>query len=300
MLGNALGAGHDVIVTPESQFASELISGLDTGTIAPSRDEISEFVKNHWRFSIWDLPFPDISWAGAENSPYDFASTLLKTIVKAYAMQHGKPEATVWVDQTPEHIAQLHNIHKTSFEHCAVHLVRDGRAIAASLKKVDWGPTNAQDMASWWSLRLSEAFASQVAGNIPTEMVRYEDIIRDPASSLANLCKSLPLKYDNAMISSKALAVPKYTQTQHTSVGKGIQSARTEAWRNELSDREIEIFENVAGNLLRVLDYPLQYRSPRPASYIERAWSGFVQHPLRRRKQRRVRNRRFAESRNPS
>jgi len=288
MLGNILGAAENAIVTPEAQFASELMKGLQAGRIAASVEEMEQFVQNHWRFQIWRFPFPKGQWVSADaKRPEDLASDLIGHLVSAYAEERGKPHATVWVDHTPEHIRDLHVLSQSNFDVISVHLVRDGRAVAASFQALDWGPTNVISAANYWIEHIALAIVSQATFYGKSLSVRYEDIVEDLPTAIQNLCEGLPIDYCEEMAYSKTIDLPEYTLLQHSKVRGGVDKSSSAAWRSTLSQREIEIFESIAGRLLSRLGYVRQFAEPPSPSFRERLWYEYISKPVMRRRRRR-------------
>ena len=65
--------------------------------------------------------------------------------------------------------------------------------------------------------------------------------------------------------------MPHYTQAQHALIGKEPNAKRATAWKNELTPRQIEIFENLTGDFLNCLGYMLCYGNKAiPMTKLER------------------------------
>ena len=291
MLGNFLGGADQAIVTPEAQFISDALRAVTLGHIAATPEAVRKFISTHWRFSaVWDMDFPESYMQEVGNlslSPADLVGEAARHLVEAYAVLHDKPNAEIWVDHTPTHLSCLRLIEKTGFEHATVHIVRDGRAVAASLAKVDWGPTTIAASAEWWAMKIAEAFSAQKISKSPDTWVRYEDIVSDPEGSLRRVCSSVGIPFSLGMTESKSFSVPSYTRSQHTAVGGGVQENRIEAWQKDLSPRDQEVFESIAGTLLDVLGYTRFYLKPRARSYLRRVWDDLIRHPISRRPRKR-------------
>jgi len=72
------------------------------------------------------------------------------------------------------------------------------------------------------------------------------------------------------MIEANGFILPDYTKEQHKLVGKRADSSRVDRWREELNQREIEIFEHYAKDILRVLGYAPIYKNPKRERRIDR------------------------------
>jgi hypothetical protein len=295
LVGNALGAAEDAIVTPEAQFASEALAAIASGSLLPNPREIIAFIAGHWRFRIWDAPMPE-TWPDltrAMSGPA-MCSAILGRIISDYARRMGKPHARVWIDHTPEHLRAVPTLATSGFDLCGVHVLRDGRGVAASMKAVDWGPRDAAALAEWWLARIAEGFAAERLLGQRAATVRFEDVLAESEAALRRLCGALGLDYSDAMPTSRALQVVDYTRAQHRFVGRSPDPARAEAWKTTLSAREQEVFESIAGPALALLGYPRGFVVPQPQGRFERAGTWLIHNPVRRRWVKHVRLRRRA------
>lgn len=57
------------------------------------------------------------------------------------------------------------------------------------------------------------------------------------------------------MMYGEGFNLPEYTGNQHNLIGAKPDPARANAWKNNLSFRDVEIFENITGDLLISLGY---------------------------------------------
>ncbi len=268
LLGAMLGAHSDCICTPESQFKIDLFRRF--GCQLKNREPASALsaVAQHWRFEIWEL---DIDLAGRAPS-FQSSSDLLFWLVGQYAEQVGKPRASIWIDHTPQNIRHALLLHGLFPASKLIHIVRDGRAVANSIKPLDWGPNTVIRAAPWWVARVAYGLAVECMW--PEEKikrVRYEDLVQRPAPTLRELCAFLELDYEPAMVQASGFTRPAYTSSQHALIGDQPDSSRTTAWKQKLTAREIEVFEHLTHDFLRYFHYPLEYESrTRPPARGER------------------------------
>jgi hypothetical protein len=283
------------IVTPEAQFAGDAFVALRTGTLAPTRDDIIAFVTGHWRFRIWKHPaptdWPDMSGCATADA---LCSRILGHLVSDYAAARGRPEARIWIDHTPEHLRRVRELSRAEVRLSGVHLIRDGRGVAASMGKVDWGPKGIATLAHWWALRIAEGCVAVQILDAEGHSIRYDDIVAAPEQALRGLCTDLGLPYSPELLTSRALDVLDYTRHQHKSVGLRPNPDRATAWQKDLSPREQEIFEAIAGNVLQLLDYPRFHPDARAESFAERVGTWLKHNPVRRRLVKRARRKRNA------
>lgn len=295
LVGNALGAVDTAIVTPEAQFAGEAFTALRDGTLAGNQKDITDFITGHWRYQIWKHPvptdWPDMSDCASADS---LCSRILGHLVSDYAAQRGRPGARIWVDHTPKNLRHVRDMSRSDLRLSLVHLIRDGRGVAASMKNVDWGPKDIATLASWWATRIAEGLAAEKFLGDGSTSIRYDDIVTDPEAGFRSLCADLGLTYTPKILTSRALEVPDYTRAQHKAVGHSPNPARAVAWKQDLSSREQEIFEASAGDVLQLLGYARLHPKARRQNSVERIGTWLKYNPVQRRFVKHARQRRRA------
>jgi hypothetical protein len=185
-----------------------------------------------------------------------------------YARRHG---VTRWAEKSPANVKGLDFI----FEHFPgahfVHVIRDGRDMACSIRQ--WitrraAPgersqgtngkrpyTIAEGIGLWveW-VGLGRAWKDH-----PNYLeVRYEDLVVNPESVLRPLCDAIDLEWDAVLIDyhdRQQAARPELSAAAHAATHRPISPAAVGRWQRELSSEERIIVEDLAGPLLRELNY---------------------------------------------
>lgn len=280
LLGAMLGRGPDVVTVPEAEFKWGLLPAAATaGETRIDRAAATRYLAREWRFRLWDVPLDDLAGL-PDQTPY---GVFLDRLVTAHGRAVGKPSAATWVDHTPLNIKYARTLARLLPEARFVHLVRDGRGVAASVLPLDWGPSTVREAARWWATHVAMGLAAAAAlGPGVVHTVRYEDLVREGADTLRDLCDALDLPFDDDMLSTRDYRVPRYTRGQHGLVARPPDPARADGWRGQLARRQVEEFEHVTGELLDYLGYPLEHGlSARPPRRRERLGDA-LQGPLRR------------------
>lgn len=258
LLGAMLGAHSECLTVPESQFIIELLDGSDWDKDRINVTQVLNAIKNHWRFKLWDLNI---------EIPLDFEervgtsySQLIEWIVRTYGEKLGKAAPRIWVDHTPWNLKYACRLFELFPEARMIHILRDGRAVASSIMKLDWGPNEIYGAAHKWVEEVAYGLAAEAFwGGKRVTQVRYEDLVQEPEVILKRLCAFLTIDYQPQMTKASGFRVPKYTSEQHALVGRKPDSQRATAWEKELTSRQIEIFENTTGDLLYHLGYTLKF-----------------------------------------
>ncbi|ABI57668.1 sulfotransferase family protein [Alkalilimnicola ehrlichii MLHE-1] len=264
MLGALLGAASGCVATPESQFKFDGINAisdeLDTKTIY-------DLFVSSYRFKLWQVAPPSIKDIEGVNS----LKGLLFLFVKEYAKQKGKnlDRLHTWVDHTPGNIDHIQRLYTEFPNSMFVHVIRDGRAVTASMKSLRWGARTAFDGADIWQKKVARGLAASHLNPSYVYTVRYEDLVLDPVHEMKNLCSFLGVDFEERIFRSNSFEVPEYTQSQHKLVGKKQDPDRISAWRSALSAREVEVFEYLTGDMLSSLGYEKVFSRPRRVTYPE-------------------------------
>lgn len=234
-----------------------------------------EALCGNWRLGIWQI---NALKRRLEDAVFGRGSVsyreIIEVVIRLYADDRGRSDARVWIDHTPRHIFRLKRILEIFPEAKILNLVRDGRAVAASVLPLDWGPNSCRSAATWWSRSVGAGALAEVAFGPSTILtVRFEDLVRDPEPTLSAICQFSGIEYSPQVRNGGAFVVPKYTQGQHERVNKDLDPSRLNAWRQKLSKRNVEIFEFYSGDLLSYLGYQLETSfSPAPPGYLETRW----------------------------
>lgn len=255
LLGAMLGAHPEIVCIPEGQFIADLMPGRGSAEeVDPA--EVIERITKHWRFRIWGFDLGARRPAPGEVEPTYRAA--IEWLVARFAEAHRRPDARVWVDQQPGHVLYLWRLFRHFPNAKVVHIIRDGRAVAASIMPLDWGPNEIYAAARFWQKRVGLGYAAaSFLGPDQLLHVRYEDLLREPEATLRRIADFLGVAYHEGMLRASGLSVPSFTKDQHSLVGRSLDPGRIEAWQKTLTRRQIEIFERLTDNLLEPLGYEL-------------------------------------------
>jgi hypothetical protein len=268
MLGAILGAHSSCICPPESQFMTDFLHV----SVEPA-PRLARIVADR-RFRTWGDDVEDLRRElAAVTEPY---SESLLRLVRRYAGRVRRPGATVWIDHTPRHSRHAAVLAEMFPAARFIHIVRDGRGTAASVLPISWGPNTIESAAHWWVELLAHGLALESWGGTRVMRVRYEDVLADPEATVRALAAFAGLPYEPGMLSGDGYRLPPDPTRLHVLIGQPPQHQRAQAWAESLTPRQIEIFEWVAGDMLRYLGYELRFGSrARPPSVIER-WSARI------------------------
>jgi hypothetical protein len=124
----------------------------------------------------------------------DFARRLLDPLALAAG-------ATGWIEDTPANAIAARCLFRMFPEMRLVHSVRDGRDVACSVVRFQWGPSDLEAALDWWAGRLERGF--RACDRLPADrvlVVQLEDlVVRDRDRQYGRLLEFVRLDDDPAM-----------------------------------------------------------------------------------------------------
>lgn len=128
--------------------------------------------------------------------------SVLSGMMKLFVQRHG---ARRWCEKTPDHLPYVARIRSYYPDSPIIRIVRDPRAVAASMRNVPWGPRSLVD-----SLLLYREYEDASAGFFERDprahTIRYEDLRNDPESTARELCRLVGGEFEPAMLDTSKSA----------------------------------------------------------------------------------------------
>jgi len=253
-----LDSHPDVAVPPETYFVTELLdrrSSYEGPEGFSKRAFLRDLLPNQW-FRRWEVP-PERVTADIEEGEISGYADAIRAVYAAFASTRGKRR---YADKTPVHIYHLPVLADLFPEGRFVHVIRDGRDVAASfLDQDDMRPNGVAEAALLWRERVSigRTAGAELGPDRYLEL-RYEELVRSPGPVLERLCAMIGLSYDPSMLSYPERAAEVVAHDGGPERHRGVFMPPTVGlrhWREELSTEAVETFELVAGDLLAALGY---------------------------------------------
>ena len=270
-----LDAHPDLSIPPESHFLSRFAHAIDRyrvpgGGVDP--DRLTGDILHTETFAAWGVPDGDVlARVRALPEPASFAD-VVDAVYLAYAEPRG---AGRWGDKTPRYVLDIPLFDRMFPGSRFVHIVRDGRDVALSLRSVRFGPDDTMSAASFWArrVRAGRRAGGRLGAGRYVE-VRYEALIADPERELRAICDVIDLPWDRAMLDYHRGvdgALPADRRSQHRHEGRS-PTAGLRDWRAQMPPAEVAAFEAVAGGLLDELGYERGAPAPAPALRARAVW----------------------------
>lgn len=185
---------------------------------------------------------PD-DWRSCTRTP----GGIIDAAIRGFAMREGKGR---WCEKSPQYVQHMPLLKEVFPTARFVHLVRDGRACAASFER-RWGRLPDLTIYRWRQVVQHGRAAGASLGESYLE-VRYEDLTADPEHWMSVICEHVGLAFDPVVLNSRN------PQSDNPNRPGRIE-AKPASWRKQLKPGTIRRLERIAGACLEEMGYQTQY-----------------------------------------
>jgi Sulfotransferase family len=206
------------------------------------------------RFKRWELDAEVVRSALIAAAPGTVEDAIRATY-RAYARDRGKRR---YGDKTHGYVLHISAIAQAFPESRFVHIVRDGRDAALSLKEAPFGPSEITPAARFWRRRVEEGRrAGNRLGPARYREVRYERLVEDPEGELRPLSAFLDLAFEPSMLRYFERASDVARGLVHPEIHRRISAppSKQRDWRAQMDPEQVKAFEMVAGPTLLRFGY---------------------------------------------
>lgn len=198
-----LAAHPSICSLPETHFFPNIVAGgwrRILGLTSPYASETAaKFIK-----SI-DPSYEENLGALCGIFVRDYAQFFISALDQ-FAASQGR---TIWVEKTPAHLHFIGTIEKYVVGVKFIHVIRNGRDVVASLYDATnrysdhWGgPRSIEECVQRWNNDI--AISEKLKDSPEHSLVKYEEVIRHPASTLARICNFIGIGFNESMITNHA------------------------------------------------------------------------------------------------
>jgi hypothetical protein len=262
-------------IPPETMFITDFRHVLRGGGLE-DHDRAREFTRRVWahpRVQMWGIEGePDLPPEGLSHA--DAFRWAVEQPFLAYMRRDGK---TWWADKTPPNIDHVDLLAEVFPGAKFVELVRDGRDVALSMMTMPWGDNNVWTTAVRWAGCIREGERQRAKRPDDMLLVRYEDLVTEPAAQLQRVSSFLGMAYDEDMLAVEKTDTSKLQhQDWFSNLWKGINTSAMDKWRTKMSEHDQRVFLAAAGDELRLHGYDAAGLEPAEVSGAQRRWYGLT------------------------
>lgn len=207
----------------------------------------------------WSAMGRDLLAAGLDEAKLDasvraFVTTLLQGMVP-------DPTAVRIAEKTPHNLLHMGMLGRLFPRARFVHVVRDGRAVAASLVRQAWqDPATGEPVwyckdpasgARYWAqvVQTVREQAAQVPGRYLE--LRYEDLVSEPRATLARLLAFLGEAWHDDVLSHHDQVRVSSLESSSAAIAAPVSTGAVDRWRSELQPEDLVAIGREAGGLLQ-------------------------------------------------
>jgi len=247
----------DVILKRMKKFSLQAISDILFSDSKRSRTSFNKFVVRAERTGIdiktLGVLFEEHFASGKRFDSFEERMSFVQRLSTEKMKREGKK---YWGAKIVSIYDQLNLLYPEAFY---LFMLRDGRDIAASRKKVGDFNQTIEHVANGWcrQIRKFEDFLKKASDR--AFFVPYEKLAHDPESELKALMRKLGLPWSDRLLTFHQLNLSIHRNpTGHLSgkqVKSPINTSSIGRWKMDLTGDEIERFEKTAGETLKKLGY---------------------------------------------
>jgi hypothetical protein len=270
LLRMMLDAHPDLTIPPETHFVPDAIKAAKADGATP--ESVLEAMKAHREWGDFEISDEEIL-DRFNDLPRFRPGPAVRAFYEIYSERQGKPR---YGEKTPTYVQKMKLIQRALPEARFCHVIRDGRDVALSVLDRTVRDLTAADVARRWEKKVRKAQSDAPSLNHYME-IRYEDLILDTEPVLRKVCEFLELDYSDDLLhyhersadrlkemartlpgdgKAKELSVERRMAT-HEMTTKPPSADRVQRWREQMTEEQRVTFEEVAGDLLAELSYPV-------------------------------------------
>lgn len=178
------------------------------------------------------------------DQPVKAIRTLMFELFAEHCRKAGKPR---WVNKTPGYLQFLGPLHTVVPELLFVHMVRDGRDVAASVITRPWGAASVEEVAKQWASAMDVAHTFQTEHPEQFVQIRYETLLEDPRAALTPVLEAL------------GASLPDDLVARYTARMGAFDTTRIGAYEETFTARDHARFLAVAGDAMERCGYSVEH-----------------------------------------
>lgn len=270
LLQRMLDHHPELAVANDTHFIPKVVNGVPRGVDPVLTPQHVRKALEYRRFPRLGLSEARVREAATGARTYgEFVSALYA----AYGALRGKPLAG---EKTPDYVRHLPFLHDLFPWVRTIHIIREGRDVALSVLQwaheskgpgrfALWRQEPVAVCALWWRWQVSTGRRDgRALGPARYREVRYEDLVTRPEETLRGIVPFLGLPFAPEMLAYHAGK----TRSELGLSAKAAWLPPTPGlrdWRTQMTERDVALFEALAGDLLSELGYQRTVAAPSPA-----------------------------------
>jgi hypothetical protein len=220
--------------------------------------EACEFVTGHPRWKDWEIEDEQLG-----NALRSLKSPTIADLTDAiFRLPAGtKPR---WGDKTPGYVQEIARLHQLFPNAKFIHMIRDGRDVCVSLKRIGWHGRVTMQLARYWrgEVEAGRRLGQKLPAGLYMEL-SYEDLVRNPEHVLRRVCSFLGEDFEEGMLrfyESADEQIPSRLLENHAKTRRPPSPSDLERWRRELKPAQVLMFETIAGRTMERVGHVVHFK----------------------------------------
>jgi hypothetical protein len=266
LLSKILSSHSNICIAPESHFLNYWMQRFSFTSIQEDSgfEEFWQAFIHSERFSYFEIDstqlFSVVKFASEDRAQL-FFSTLLKQFSK-------KEKKSRWGEKTPAHYAYIDKLLEWYPNARILYVVRDPRAVAASMKNVPWGGNRVIAYSTRWKDSIKHL--KKWVCDYRVLKVQYEHFVINPEKYLRQICSFIGEDFQSQLLTSDKLyndsTAKLYSSEWAIShvflASQSINTDNLEKWKKNLSENEIALIEYICRNYMKDFNYKALGKHP--------------------------------------
>lgn len=248
-----LNAHSEIAIPEEARFLSPILVKDSVDKIYKGNElqNVIQYFRNNGQFALWNFNSTDF-FNELESTEEISVKDLITLMYTNYCTKEGKQ---IWGDKSL-FFGSIDILQKLFPDARFIHIVRDGRDIFDSWRKMDATKSNPAVMALDWAYKetkINNAFTHISKKNQLT--LKYEDLLKNPQEVVTLVCDFLDITYEDTLLEFYKSS-EQYIGKHHSKlIFNKIDSQNTLKWKITLNRRDLAIFTSLARPILDKYDY---------------------------------------------
>jgi len=221
--------------------------------------------QNEWAYEIRN--------SDLKNLKNTYKNRFLEIVFEVYAAHAHKDGNEIFVCKENNIFDYAINILYNYPDSKIIYLVRDGRDVATSEKKIKFRKRHIYLISEKWVQEQEKSIkVYQNLGSNKVFILKYEELLLNTREVLIQICNFLEINYGDHLLNFHKRKNIKEQSTKSEfwkNISSPILKNNIGKFRNNLSQNEIKIFESLSWEVLSILNYRSVNGSPKKISHLE-------------------------------
>ncbi|WP_215607695.1 sulfotransferase family protein [Leptothoe spongobia] len=258
LLTTMLSAHPHIAISPESHFLTYWIPTYRHLKVENTDDfqQFWQLLSQSKRFSYFDIDADKtLATILAKGSPNP--ATIFAGWLETYAERCHKPR---WGEKTPLHYQHLEQLLTWFPKAQVIWMLRDPRAVTASLLKMTWASNYTHIHAEQW-YRSTQLYERNWHSDPRIKLLRYEDLVQQPDQTLEGIFQFLGEDYPKGLLAQRSTQTMPIVNREGwalSHLNQALQPVETTAidrWKQQLSPNHVAIVNSLTNRLQQRYGY---------------------------------------------